>query len=115
MVVNLGCGYDPLPFAYIASGASAMFVDVDYPDLIRHKEKIIQQTPALIDCVEAARIEGSGEIASQSYRLVGCDLTDLSSLDEKLHALQSDLNNTDILFITEVAITYMVHRSQPNL
>lgn len=109
VVVNFGCGYDPLPFAYIASGTSAMFVDVDYPELIRHKQAIIQQTPALMECVQGSSIAETGDMKSECYRLVGCDLTDLSSLDQKLRALRPDLDNTDILFISEVAITYMVH------
>jgi len=109
MVVNLGCGYDPLPFAYLANGASAMFVDVDYPDLIRHKQKIVEQTPAMMECVGTTWMTESSEAKGESYRLVGCDLTDLPSLDEKLRALQADLHNTDILFVSEVAITYMVH------
>jgi tRNA wybutosine-synthesizing protein 4 len=109
MVVNLGCGYDPLPFAYIAHGTTAMFVDIDFPDLIQHKQNMIQQTPELIDCVAGMPKEGSDGIQSKHYHLVGCDLTNLSSLDEKLWSLEPDLNNTNILFISEVAITYMVH------
>lgn len=112
MVVNLGCGYDPLPFAYIADGTSAMFVDIDFPDLIQHKQNMIQQTPELVDCVAGTWKEGSDEIQSKHYSLVGCDLTNLSSLDSKLRSLAPDLNNTDILFISEVAIIYMVHCHQ---
>ena len=108
-MANLGCGYDPLPLAYLANGAAAMFVDVDYPDLIRHKQKIIEQIPAAMEYVGTTCMTGSGETTRELYRLVGCDLTDLPSLDEKLRALQADLNNADILFVSEVAITYMVH------
>ena len=110
MVVNFGCGYDPLPFAYIAHGTTAMFVDVDFPDLIQHKQKMIQQTPALMDCVGGTWKGVSNEIQGENnYRLVGCDLANLASLDGKLRSLEPDLPNTDVLFISEVAITYMVH------
>jgi len=86
-----------------------MFVDVDYPDLIRHKQKIVEQTPAMMECVGTTWMTESSEATRESYRLIGCDLTDLPSLDEELCTLQADLQNTDILFVSEVAITYMVH------
>jgi tRNA wybutosine-synthesizing protein 4 len=109
IVVNLGCGYDPLPFVYLSDTACpAVFVDVDYPDLIRHKSSIIRDTPALIDAIGTYFGETSGEIRSQKYFAVGCDLSNLIFFDKVLRQVEPNLDDADILFISEVAITYMV-------
>jgi tRNA wybutosine-synthesizing protein 4 len=109
MIVNLGCGYDPLPFAYLSdSTCRAIFIDVDYPDLIRHKINIIRDTPALAAIVGPHFGETSGEIRSEKYYAVGCDLSNLTFFDKVLREVQPNLDDVDILFISEVAITYMV-------
>ena len=44
VVVNLGCGYDVLPFRMRSKGAGpSLFVDVDYPDLIDLKATIVAE------------------------------------------------------------------------
>jgi tRNA wybutosine-synthesizing protein 4 len=106
--VNLGCGYDPLPFVYLSGTCSADFVDVDFPDLIRHKSRIIRETPALAEVIGSYFGEGSDEIRSEKYYAVGCDLSNLALLDSVLRTVEQDLENVNILFISEVAITYMV-------
>lgn len=109
IVVNLGCGYDPLSFAYLSDSTSqAVFVDVDYPDLIRHRSSIIRDTPALASVVAPYFGETSGEIRSQMYYAVGCDLSNLTFFDKVLREVEPNLDDIDILFISEVAITYMV-------
>jgi len=91
-----------------------MFLDVDYPDLIRHKSKIISETPAFTEQLRHIFGEGSvlretmGEIRNDSYSAVGCDLTDIDLFDKVLRRLYANLEQLNILFISEVAITYMV-------
>ena len=108
IVVNLGCGYDPLPFVYLSTTSNVVFVDVDYPDLIRHKSAIIRETPPLRGVVGPEFGEVNGEIRTSSYCAVGCDLTNLSIFDKLLRDIEPDIDNAMILFISEVAITYMV-------
>jgi hypothetical protein len=52
--------------------------------------------------------ETSGEIRSEKYYAVGCDLSNLTFFDKVLREVQLNLDDVDILFISEVAITYMV-------
>ena len=106
--MNLGCGYDPLPFVYLSRTSSAVFVDVDFPDLIRHKSSIIRETSALAEVIGSDFVETSGEIRSERYYAVGCDLSNLTLFDTVLRTVEQDLENAYILFISEVAITYMV-------
>ena len=106
--MNLGCGYDPLPFVFLSNSSDAIFVDVDFPDLIRHKAQIIRETPALAEVVDVNHAETGDEIRSQNYYAVGCDLSDLSKFDAVLRGIAPDLDDIPILFISEVAITYMV-------
>ena len=108
MVVNLGCGYDPLPFVYLSGTSSAVFVDVDFPDLIRHKSSIIRETPALAEAIGSYFGETTDEIRSEKYHAVGCDLSNLALFDTVLRSVEQDLENVNILFISEVAVTYMV-------
>jgi tRNA wybutosine-synthesizing protein 4 len=113
--VNLGCGYDPLPFVYLSSTSTAVFVDVDFPDLIQHKCKIIRETPALLEVIGNEFGEVSGEIRTEKYYAIGCDLSNLTLFDTLLRSIESDIERTRILFISEVAITYMVRlRCCPN-
>jgi tRNA wybutosine-synthesizing protein 4 len=108
IIVNLGCGYDPLPFVYLSATSNAVFVDVDYPDLIRHKSSIVRETPALRKVVGSEFGETSGEIRTEKYYAVGCDLSNLALFDKVLRDIAPDIDNTMILFVSEVAITYMV-------
>ena len=108
IVVNLGCGYDPLPFVYLLSTTNAIFVDVDYPDLIRHKSNIIRETPALAEIFGEQFGESNDEIWTEKYHAVGCDLSDLALFETLLRNIEPDIDNARLLFISEVAITYMV-------
>ena len=93
---------------YLSSASSAVFVDVDFPDLIRHKCSLIRETPALVEVIGHCFGETSGEIRSENYYAVGCDLSNLPLFDQVLRSVEPDIENTNILFISEVAITYMV-------
>jgi tRNA wybutosine-synthesizing protein 4 len=108
LIVNLGCGFDPLPFVYLSSGANACFVDVDFPELIQRKCQIVRDTPALTQVAGADCDKAFGEIRGKSYCAVGCDLSDLNKFESILREIEPNLNDTPILFLSEVAITYMV-------
>lgn len=88
---------------------AAMYLDVDYPGLIQHKSEIIRKTPSLAELLGSVFGDTSGEIRNGSYSGLGCDLTDLDLFDKVLHTVHPEPENCNILFISEVAITYMVY------
>lgn len=92
-VVNLGCGYDPLPFQLANRGVTT-FYDLDYPDLIANKlamEKVsaIQQV-----------------LSTQNYQAIGCDMNDLQNYENCLHQVIEEV----VVFIAEVSLAYMKPR-----
>jgi tRNA wybutosine-synthesizing protein 4 len=110
VVVNLGCGFDVLPFRMRSKGEGAnLFVDIDYPGLIHLKAAIVKREQVFKDALgdrwHVTEKDGRAELESDWYRMVGCDLGDLQGLDK---ALTDILNSSEsVLFIAEVSITYM--------
>lgn len=117
-VVNLGCGYDPLPFRmrwkYPDRCHNVKFIDVDFSQLIEKKVDVLrtqgiykpqsttngddheqhpQESPSLV------YTDGDG------YCAVGCDLENIDALQDFIvHAMKP---TSPTLFIAEVSITYM--------
>ncbi|TQS38467.1 hypothetical protein Golomagni_01027 [Golovinomyces magnicellulatus] len=118
-VINLGCGYDPLPWVCLSRYQSkcngVCFIDIDHRDLILRKRKIIQEAPDLNSMLKNIEVaEGHVLLRSDQYLLVGCDLRNLYQLSEIL----SDIVNAQdalILFIAEVSITYMDVKAADNI
>lgn len=126
VVVNLGCGFDPLAFELLdPENMSAAkyrnkisFIDVDYPDLLRNKIQILKDTPELstiigsdVEINEAINANGDG-IETRNYSAIPCDLNDANTFANLL-------NSTDILkkdkkivkvFIAEVSLAYMKYQ-----
>ncbi|KAK6531540.1 tRNA methyltransferase ppm2 [Arthrobotrys megalospora] len=107
-LINLGCGFDPIPFHYLRRYPDVQFIDVDYPQSIQRKAEIIQSTSELHEhLVDPLYSPGSDTVilSSANYTAIGVDLSHLGKLDKALRArCQPD---DEILFISEVAITYM--------
>ncbi|EEH06591.1 leucine carboxyl methyltransferase [Histoplasma capsulatum G186AR] len=113
VVVNLGCGFDPLPFQFLNRDAAlcqnAKFIDVDHHKLMVKKRDIITQCPALRDLLSDAQLTPETDsilLRSKEYVGIGCDLGDLSELDAALSGVIG-LDQASILCIAEVSITYM--------
>ncbi|MCJ1246499.1 tRNA methyltransferase ppm2 [Trapelia coarctata] len=113
VILNLGCGYDSLPFQMLAKESdlcsNATFVDVDYPELMMKKSQLVRDTAALRDLLNKVSIEPSGgdvSLRSEQYIAIGCDLSDIGQLDALLRQ-QLDLPICTILVLAEVSITYM--------
>jgi len=70
---------------------------------------MIRENQALADLVGLKFGETSGEIRSERYYALGCDLSNLTLFDTVLRSVEPDIDDASILFISEVAITYMVH------
>ncbi|KAF2838643.1 LCM-domain-containing protein [Patellaria atrata CBS 101060] len=112
-IINLGCGYDPLPFQilhqYPKLCLQTTFVDVDYPQLMQKKKEIILNDDHLSNILKGHKVDDdSSETApliSDHYAAVSCDLKNLQPLEQFLR--KSGLEYSTILFISEVSITYM--------
>ncbi|GFF34488.1 hypothetical protein IFM58399_03889 [Aspergillus lentulus] len=112
-VLNLGCGFDPLPFILLSTDKSlcstTRFVDIDYEKLMVNKKTAICRTDEitqLLENVEFLSDESPIQIRSEQYLAIGCDLKNLKKLDDvlKTEVLPSECS---ILFLAEVSLTYM--------
>ncbi|KAJ1976389.1 Leucine carboxyl methyltransferase 2 [Dimargaris verticillata] len=110
LIVLLGCGFDPSYFRMRARliAQSYAYVEVDFPDLVQRKSRIIQQDPELQAMLATRHPEyqSNGNIVADDYYLIGSDL----KYPDRLSQAFSDvgLDPTDeMLFISEVALVYM--------
>lgn len=112
MVVNLGCGYDPLPFQWLAREPelcrNVRFVDVDYKALMLTKTEIIEATPRMRDLLtpQALPDDGYTVLSTHEYLAVGCDLRDIAGLGATIGSL-TEGDRCLVLCVAEVSITYM--------
>ncbi|KAG5519226.1 hypothetical protein PMAC_002314 [Pneumocystis sp. 'macacae'] len=108
VIINLGCGYDPLPFRYISESTfdNVLFFDIDFPDLIKNKKSIIKEDHELKKMSLKQILSSKNQLILQ-YQLIGCNLEDLDSLKIILKEKCPDLETMNILFISEVAMVYM--------
>ncbi|KAL5341590.1 hypothetical protein BJX70DRAFT_41300 [Aspergillus crustosus] len=112
-VLNLGCGFDALPFILLNTDRSlcsqTTFVDVDYEKLMVNKKMAVQKANViseLLENVEFPSDDSTIQIRSTQYIAVGCDLKNLDKLD---HVLKTEVLPADcaVLFLAEVSLTYM--------
>ncbi|PYH96277.1 LCM-domain-containing protein [Aspergillus ellipticus CBS 707.79] len=112
-VLNLGCGFDPLPFILLSEDralcSDTRFVDIDYEKLMLNKKTAIKKTDEITQVlgdVEFGSDESAVQIRSPHYLAIGCDLKNLKKLDDVLRTevLPAECS---ILFLAEVSLTYM--------
>ncbi|CAM1509229.1 Fc.00g029680.m01.CDS01 [Cosmosporella sp. VM-42] len=115
VVINLGCGSDVLPWQchtrYASACENVVFVDVDYPDLMRKKRAIVLGTPALRELLGSDPVIAEKDtdpllLRSDKYCQLGCDLRKLDALRQALESFLP-LSDCSVLFVAEVSITYM--------
>ncbi|QSZ35918.1 hypothetical protein DSL72_007040 [Monilinia vaccinii-corymbosi] len=111
VVVNLGCGYDPLPWQcmtrYPTASQGVKFIDIDYKDLMIKKQTVVRNTPELNSVLTNLDIqEGDILLSSDQYLQLGCDLRDLKRLEEII-SKSVEIDSCSFLFTAEVSITYM--------
>lgn len=90
---------------------NALFIDVDYPDLLLKKRAIVLETPALRELLgpDISTSQSDKEhviLQSPKYCQVACDLRELETFREILSSLVP-LSDADVLFVAEVSVTYM--------
>ncbi|KAJ4267411.1 tRNA methyltransferase ppm2 [Fusarium torreyae] len=115
VVINLGAGSDVLPWQsyhrYGDSCENTLFIDVDYPDLMRKKRAIVLGTPQLKELLGEDYFISDKDtdhllLHSDKYCQIGCDLRELESLRKCLESFLS-LSECSVLFVAEVSVTYM--------
>nr|OQO13191.1 hypothetical protein B0A51_17889 [Rachicladosporium sp. CCFEE 5018] len=115
VVVNLGCGYDPLPWLFLGKLPhlcdNTTFVDVDYAQLMQRKCEVIDRTEQLKVLLPELKLtdRDHGLLAhSTNYAAIGCDLRSLDLLSLVLQDhLQIEDCSVAILFVAEVSVAYM--------
>ncbi|SCU82728.1 LAMI_0C00650g1_1 [Lachancea mirantina] len=119
-IVNLGCGYDPLPFQLldpenvdnVRHGGRLSFIDLDYNDLIHNKIGIICRATELVKIVGQYKgAEGAlHHFEAGKYMMASCDMNDQIAFKSVLK--RADLDHPEIvkIFIAEVSLAYMEGR-----
>ena len=122
MVVNLGCGFDPLAFQLLdKENADSQqflekfsFLDIDYSDLLQKKIQIIQQESELSSIIgfdQASLSTNRDALTCDKYYTRPCDLNNTKSFDALINS-STDLPqlhdpNVVKVFIAEVSLAYM--------
>ncbi|SMN22436.1 similar to Saccharomyces cerevisiae YOL141W PPM2 AdoMet-dependent tRNA methyltransferase also involved in methoxycarbonylation [Maudiozyma saulgeensis] len=121
LVINLGCGFDPLAFELLDKQNKDSlpfierfsFLDIDYSDLLKNKIQIIKQTSTLSKIVGLSTdlISETDTVNCDRYYTRPCDLNCTTDY-EKLMLNSVDLPqlgdpNIVKVFIAEVSLAYM--------
>ncbi|KAK6844305.1 leucine carboxyl methyltransferase [Apiospora arundinis] len=113
VIINLGAGSDVVPWQcmtrYPEACKGAKFIDIDFPDLMSKKRRIIQETPELhsvLTGLEYGDDKSDLLLKSNEYVQIGCDLRQLKRVEEALSQVIS-IPECEFIFIAEVSITYM--------
>lgn len=114
-IINLGCGYDPLPFQLLDDAKFAarnlFCIDVDFPELIDYKSQMIHMAPELVELIGQEHPTESNAagvvIRTDNYATMGCDLTDKALYCKQLDSFMANSSSTTNIFIAEVSLAYM--------
>jgi tRNA wybutosine-synthesizing protein 4 len=113
LIINLGSGFDPLPFRLMSQygdlcAQNVKFIDVDYEPLLESKRDIIVNTPEMRQLLHGIEVDSYDSVLlnSQQYAAVGCDLRNLPRLELLLKEV-CDLEEASILCIAEESMAFM--------
>lgn len=107
-VINLGCGFDPLPFQMLEEfpDFNIEFIDFDYPELVTNKFHMIEASEKIMLVIgESCKSKSLVLLSSSTYKLIGCDLKN-DKLYQELLLLVTKQASIKI-FIAEVSLAYM--------
>lgn len=118
VIINLGCGFDPLPFQLLDTQNAESFkyherfsfLDIDYPDLIAEKVKLIKNSDELTNILGPEGTVMSSTYAqyeSRKYIAASCNLNDPDSFKQLLTTFDLRSSKTTKVFIAEVSLAYM--------
>eukprot|EP01052_Picozoa_sp_SAG31_P030886 SAG31_NODE_3212_length_4544_cov_1.849719_6_plen_139_part_00 len=107
-VLSFGAGFDSTYFHLAESGCLPhKYVEVDFPELVATKIRIINESTELAAHTRNMRISENGALlTAESYGLVGCDLRQLGNFSALLKAAGLDLS-LPTLCLSECVMTYM--------
>lgn len=113
-IINLGCGYDPLPFQLLDDqkfkSKHLYCIDVDFPELISYKSQMIKLSPELMELIGPQENDFSVPgifIRTSKYASMGCDLTNHDLYCQQLDSFKANSGTTTNIFIAEVSLAYM--------
>lgn len=124
-IINLGCGYDTLPFQLLdfykkqRHEVNLEFIDIDYPDLLKKKLQLVKSSEEMMSLIGDDNMNlnqnNNSDIYlfnSNNYKLVACDLK-----NEKLYEqILNDLDEATVkIFISEVSLAYMKPEHADNI
>ncbi|XP_026191530.1 leucine carboxyl methyltransferase 1 [Cyclospora cayetanensis] len=109
-VVNFGAGADTTAF-FLARDGRAIAFDLDFPDVCREKEAVIQRVPELRECLgpSCASREAPDDpcvLRTTNYRLVAADLRNLQNLKSAV-AKAGFRQDLPTLFLCECVLIYL--------
>ncbi|KAI3405335.2 PPM2 [Candida oxycetoniae] len=125
-IVNLGCGFDPLPFQMLSSCCCCCggggggnrgsgkctrdmdlnFVDIDYLELVEEKCKLIRESHEIMSLIGTFSNSKDFKIYTERYKLIGCDLNDLKHYQKVSSVVCTSKDEVNV-FIAEVSLAYM--------
>ncbi|ETN42197.1 uncharacterized protein HMPREF1541_04138 [Cyphellophora europaea CBS 101466] len=113
VIINLGCGYDPLPFQWLSTEpelcTNTKFIDIDYEKLMESKRKIVLEASDLAKLFRPNHASPPNDgvlLDSDKYYILGCDLRNPKKIGRIIKSLV-DIQNCIVLCVAEVSITYM--------
>jgi len=86
--------------------APVKYFEIDYPQVVKHKTKLIQQSLTLSSLIDELVVTGDGGISSPSYALLSADLHNQQQVESGLfqHGISRDLPT---LFLSECVLIYV--------
>lgn len=111
-IISLGAGFDSAFFRLKSLGLTenCIFYEVDFPQVVKRKAKIIQQVPelkALIGDKSYANSVHCAELFQDDYRLLGVDLTQVKVLNDVFCQAGID-SSSPTLILSECVLTYLM-------
>ncbi|XP_021204624.1 leucine carboxyl methyltransferase 1 [Bombyx mandarina] len=107
-IINLGCGFDTLYWRLKdTTQAVGNFIELDFPAVTAKKAHIIKRNKALLEkiCNEDGEVViREGDLHSDGYHLVGCDLRCLTDVKRKLSVAAA---GAPTLVLAECVLVYL--------
>eukprot|EP00112_Aurelia_sp_Birch-Aquarium-sp1_P016678 Seg3801.4 transcript_id=Seg3801.4/GoldUCD/mRNA.D3Y31 product="tRNA wybutosine-synthesizing protein 4" protein_id=Seg3801.4/GoldUCD/D3Y31 len=106
-IISLGAGFDSCYFRLRDQGilCNTRFLEIDFPELVRRKTKLIQANETLSNLIGDIK-HFENEISTKNYSLIGCDLTNLKQLEDRIQSLHFS-KEIPTLLMSEVVLTYV--------
>ncbi|CAG9580837.1 unnamed protein product [Danaus chrysippus] len=109
-IINLGCGFDTLYWRLKdTTQAVSNFIELDFPSVTSKKCHIIKRNKQLLEkiCKEDGEVViRSGDLHSDGYHLLGCDLRCLEEVRRKLQAAGATAE-APALLLAECVLVYL--------